>query len=124
MSTEKKASKVLQLCKKYQLKESSKSRVSLWLLFFIYYFFFLVVADLCKVMAMNCYRNGRIGAALSWCIKGKASFGVGNRFFFFVVVVVHTSLMSHQWHCRVSTRVLLMLHGIMFVYVCIVRMLL
>ncbi len=44
----------------------------------------VVVVDLYKVLAMKCYRDGRIGAALSWCIRGK----VGGRFNSSVFVVV------------------------------------
>ncbi|XP_064393229.1 nuclear pore complex protein Nup85-like [Halichondria panicea] len=53
VDSERKVVKVLRVCEKYQLKEKAQS--------------------VCRVQAMRAYQNGRLGVALSWCIRGKDS---------------------------------------------------
>jgi nuclear pore complex protein Nup85 len=51
LTSARKASKVLQLCRKFQLKELEES--------------------VCRVMAMKELRSGRLGAAFSWCLQSQ-----------------------------------------------------
>jgi nuclear pore complex protein Nup85 len=51
LSSARKASKVLHLCRKFQLKEQGES--------------------VCRVLAMREFRAGRLGSALSWCLQAR-----------------------------------------------------
>jgi nuclear pore complex protein Nup85 len=51
LSSARKATKVLQLCHRFQLKEQAQC--------------------VCRVMSMREFRSGRLGAALSWCLQAK-----------------------------------------------------
>jgi len=53
LTTERKALKVLEVCERHQLKEQAHS--------------------VCRVRAMEAYHFGRLGVALSWCIRAKDS---------------------------------------------------
>ncbi|CAI8026143.1 Nuclear pore complex protein Nup85 [Geodia barretti] len=53
LTSARKAAKVLQLCRKFQLKELEES--------------------VCRVMAMKELRSGRLGAAFSWCLQSQDS---------------------------------------------------
>ncbi|XP_071489851.1 nuclear pore complex protein Nup85-like [Diadema antillarum] len=49
LQTERKALKVLKLCEDRNMQEQAQS--------------------ICKVLGMRCYRQGRLGSALSWCLR-------------------------------------------------------
>ena len=76
VTTARKATKVLQLCHKFQLKEqgtynvpllspsppSSSPNLPLAL---------PPAGSVCRVLAMREFKAGRLGAALSWCLQAK-----------------------------------------------------
>lgn len=72
LTTERKANKVIHLCQRYHLKEQSESPSVLKTPFSPPS---LLVKGVCKVLAMRAYKSGRLGAALTWCIRGKVSSG-------------------------------------------------
>lgn len=70
LTSDKTANKVIFLCQRYQLKEQSEC----WRVqapFCLCVHGNSAVQNVCKVMAMKAYCRKRLGAALTWSIRGK-----------------------------------------------------
>lgn len=87
LTSDRRANKLIHLCQRYNLKEQGE-----WGMGKEWSHFFSVssltnlgapssllplpsppVKGICKVKAVKAYKNGRLGAALTWCIRGKVS---------------------------------------------------
>ena len=75
LTSARKATKVLQLCQRFQLREQGKSVCQ-------YPASFAgsltlpsppSAQSVCRVLAMREFRSGRLGAAMSWCLQAKDS---------------------------------------------------
>ena len=93
LNTDKKANKIIHLCQRYNFKDQSESerererereRVMFWLLY--------AVRSVCKVMAMRAFKRGRLGAALTWCIRGKVRQPPTEEDCFYLVFVLPRTL--------------------------------
>lgn len=73
LSTEAKALKVVELCEQYQLKEQGELMAGKQDANGCHPCGPTAAHGVCRVQAMKAYRQGRLGVALSWCIRAKVS---------------------------------------------------
>ena len=71
LSSARKATKVLQLCLKFQLKEQGTHVPTIYVLTSPPSLSLSPAQNVCRVMSMREFRSGRLGAALSWCLRAK-----------------------------------------------------
>lgn len=66
ITTSTKALKLIRLCQRYEMTEEGQLMVT-WLVCSRV----PVAQSICRVLARRCYGDGRMGSALTWCIRGQ-----------------------------------------------------
>lgn len=75
LTSERKATKVLHLCQQFQMREQGGCHTPLLTALRLNLSFSLSLSaqSVCRVLAMREFRSGRLGVALSWCLRARDS---------------------------------------------------